>query len=288
MSEVRTAQEGPDVYESLRIATDCYYYKPFAAFFGAFELEAFSQSPVPLTQPVLDLGGNDGAFIGMLHARGVIDGVDTLLDYQLPALRAAKDRYGWRAIRGDALHLPLCAGAFNTVVCNDVISCLFDATPDTIAACLAEAYRVLSPGGVLAMTAATPAFVASLLVRRALTRLGLLRLSAWYVKAMRRRLGMTQDADEGEWRRRLRHAGFVVDHVGYFHSTRQAWWWNSMVPHPVRVFSALRFAPAPVPQRAGRGMARLFARVFREEIGLAPEAQRPTAGYLLLVAHRPE
>ena len=50
----------------LDIATTEYYYKPFAAFFGAFTLNAYSRLIPTLDRDTLDIGCGDGTFDNML------------------------------------------------------------------------------------------------------------------------------------------------------------------------------------------------------------------------------
>jgi len=99
---------------------------------------------------VLDVGCGDGALAGLLAINLGVDvaGVDTT---QLP-IGLAQQEFGKRKLRGDfrlidGYRYPFTDGAFNAVVCSDVIEHVREP-----AQMLKEMWRVLAPGGVLVVT----------------------------------------------------------------------------------------------------------------------------------------
>jgi len=104
---------------------------------------------------VLDLGCGEGRHV---HGVAMIDGVNVVgLDADGPSLTKGRDGLAQlppRApnavagfVRGDAFRLPFDDGAFDAVICSEVLEHLSDDW-----AALVEARRVLKPGGRLALT----------------------------------------------------------------------------------------------------------------------------------------
>ena len=95
--------------------------------------------------PVLEVGVGTAAIAAALAERGrTVLGVDL----SLPMLAVARDRLPGRVAAGDALRLPVRSGSVGSVVIVHVVH-LVAAVPPVIA----EAARVLRPGGTLAATA---------------------------------------------------------------------------------------------------------------------------------------
>src|SRR6266404_9683293 len=126
--------------ESLRVATEHYYWKPYKAYFDAIALEQYVQTEVHFGHPVLDLGCGDGLFSAMLRERGVLESVEVALDYSLQGLRAGNKTARQGRIQGDARALPFRRGDFASVLANASISAV---RPDVDAA-IREVHRVLT------------------------------------------------------------------------------------------------------------------------------------------------
>jgi ubiquinone/menaquinone biosynthesis C-methylase UbiE len=98
----------------------------------------------------LDLGcGTAGAGVALALADASVTGVDVserLLG--LAAIRAAEEGARLALVRGDARHLPFCGAAFDLCVCDQVIEHV-----ERYTTLLAEAHRVLRPGGLLFVSA---------------------------------------------------------------------------------------------------------------------------------------
>jgi 2-polyprenyl-3-methyl-5-hydroxy-6-metoxy-1,4-benzoquinol methylase len=94
---------------------------------------------------LLDVGSGEGHFVSLAASRGWRV---TALDYLQEGAQKTAGRLGpGRTARGDALHLPFQAGVFEAVTMWDVVEHL--PNPD---AALREAARVLTPGGLLALS----------------------------------------------------------------------------------------------------------------------------------------
>lgn len=142
MSALRSAGRGPS-WES-------YVAERFDRLAGRFKAEvpdddvrlrALVQALGPLDGlRVLDLGCGKGRFAVRLRAGGArVVGLD--LSESMLAAAPPVDR-----VRGSARRLPFAAGVFDAVVAVEVLEHL-----DTVGPVLAEAARVLRPGGVLAV-----------------------------------------------------------------------------------------------------------------------------------------
>ena len=98
---------------------------------------------------VLDLGCGDGVLTWMMHERGAqatgvdLDGLGLRLGQRELRLRGAPARL----VQADAHRLPFAAGAFDCVICTEVLEHI--ETPDRL---LAEAARVLESGGLIVVT----------------------------------------------------------------------------------------------------------------------------------------
>ena len=101
--------------------------------------------PVMSPGPLLEVGVGTGLVAQALTRRGrVVFGVDL----SLPMLRYAQGRVPGRVVAGDALRLPVRSGSVDGVVMIHVLHVVGDMTGT-----LAEAARVLRPGGRLAVSA---------------------------------------------------------------------------------------------------------------------------------------
>ena len=128
----------------------------------------------PFEAPVLDLGCGDGVFA----AAAFRPLPDCGLDPSFTALCAATKRPSARThCLGDATRLGFPEATFRTVVSNSVLEHI----PD-IEAAVAEASRVLLPGGRFVLTSPSETFGAMLLGTRALAGVGLRGPAATYAR----------------------------------------------------------------------------------------------------------
>jgi len=261
-------------------ALDAFYAKPAKALFHALELAAYARAGVRLAAPVLDLGCGDGAAAALLRRCGALDRPPACgLDLDPAALRRARRRGAHRAlVRGDAHRLPFADGAFAAVLANEMLAAL----PVAPGPALAEARRVLAPGGVLVATVPTArqrdhlwqARVAARLPRRAGERL----LARFEARSQDRTV-----LEAAGWLEAFRRAGLEVGAAVPFAAPEAVLTCGLLAVQPLRAFAALRAAPRP-----GRGLAgRLLEGRFRRLLGADAAAGRDEAGALLVAARRP-
>lgn len=112
---------------------------------STFWTDFFQRELIQRAQPlVLDLACGNGAVTG--HARGVVPGLQVYCsDYSLSALLELQRRHpGCACLVADAAHLPLADASFDLVVSQFGLEYAGEAA-------LAEAARLLAPGGILAL-----------------------------------------------------------------------------------------------------------------------------------------
>ncbi len=158
---------------------------------------------------VLDLGcGTAGAGVAVALAGARVTGLDASAHMlRLAGIRAGEDGAVVALVLGDAHRLPFADATFDVCICDQVIEHM-----EEYSSLLAEAHRVLSPGGLLLLSAPH-----RLALREGHTNLAFAswlphRLAGRYA-AWRGRRTRAEPWDvwlELPWtiRRRLRHAGF--------------------------------------------------------------------------------
>lgn len=169
----------------------------------------------PLPAPALDLGCGDGQFAEAVWGR-----VEAGADSDERAVRDARARgaYG-EVVRADAGRLPFADASFAAVASNSVLEHLPRLEP-----VLAEARRVLRPGGRLLATVHTDRLGDGLAGVRVLRALGARSLARRYEAGFARIQRHAHLYAAEEWRRRFEAAGFRVTRCeGYFPRAAAAW-----------------------------------------------------------------
>ncbi len=172
--------------------------------------EALLLGRLALPPPVLDVGCGDGLFAQLA---GTLDGAIGLDRGRRAARRAAARRVYRAVIRADAEALPFAAGSFGSVVSISTLEHV--ARLDRV---LAEAARVLRPGGRLACSVPGPEFAASLFWPRLLRGVRWERAGRAYARAVDRLFQHVNLFPVPEWRARLARHGFVVRAVYAFNT----------------------------------------------------------------------
>jgi SAM-dependent methyltransferase len=162
--------------------------------------EAHQLANVALPGPVLDLGCGAGQFASMALEGRIDAGVD--VDAKALDRAARTGRYG-ELRRADAARLPFADGQFQTVLAVSVLEHL--QRPDRA---LAEAFRVLRPGGRFVATVVLADLHAYLFYPQLLRRLGAARLASWYCRLQDHLLRHRSLLSRSRWRDLFHLAGF--------------------------------------------------------------------------------
>ena len=165
-------------------------------------LECELLSKQKFERPILDLGYGDGVFAQILFGEPVDVGVDVDPDEVERARRLAQYTELITA-PGDAI--PKESASFRTIVSNSVLEHIQDLSP-----VVAEAYRLLAPGGRFFVTIPSDQFEHYSFLARILDGLKLVGLSRRF-RRLYNRFWMHYNADSpDDWARRFETAGFRV------------------------------------------------------------------------------
>jgi SAM-dependent methyltransferase len=166
----------------------------------------------PYDSPVLDIGVGDGLFASV--ALGGL--LDAGIDVNLGSLRDARTRGVHRVlVRASATAMPFRSDYFATAISN----CVVEHIPN-LEGTLAEAWRVLRPGGTLLLTVPTNYLEENLMIPRVLRSVGLHGASRSYLGWFRRMQVHFHLLTSDEWTRAAEVAGFTVVRTRGYMSAR--------------------------------------------------------------------
>jgi SAM-dependent methyltransferase len=174
----------------------------FRALLRAVEARFYERLPV--IEPVLDLGSGDGSFARQTFARPLTAGIDPWWGPMVEARRRGAHRV---LALAEGAALPFADAAFQTVVSNSVLEHIPDLEP-----VMAEAFRVLRPGGYLLFCSPSEHFTHWLLGANVLGD----RYRRWFNRISRHHHCDGPDV----WRARLEGAGFQVEAIWHYFSPR--------------------------------------------------------------------
>lgn len=198
------------------------WFQPATALWRLFETEAVRER-LSARGRALDLGCGDGTLAPLLLERAGDarwSGVD--LDPREVAL--ARGTAVYRGLSAaSAEELPFRTGAFDLVFSNSALEHM-----DDLDRVLAEAARVLRPGGVLAFTVPSPGFHGNLLWPRLLRKLGRAATARRYLEHLDRRLCHLRYPTEPEWREALARHGLVLDRALSYLGPRATATWETL------------------------------------------------------------
>ena len=269
--------------DSLRIATEAYYWKPGKAFFEAVEVEQYAHAGIRFAHAVLDLGCGDGTFGAMLRSRGVLDGVDIALDYAMKPLSSVHKHTACGLVQADARALPLRQMSTASVLANSTLA----GVRGDVERAIVEVSRVLQDQGLLVLSVPTPRFAEELWLPKLLRKVGAVGMSRRFLARALQRLGLYTIVEEEEWRQRLEACQFRIEHVAYYCTRRHAIWFNLLNLHLMRGFAVVKVIRLRwVKQLSARLQESIFRPLVRAEV-CAPKAHtKGQAGMLLILARK--
>jgi ubiquinone/menaquinone biosynthesis C-methylase UbiE len=265
------------------LVTACrhYFYKPYAAFYNAFHLRAFTAVEVQRQHSVLDVGCFDGEFGLMLtEALGPFEdltGLELSADFIRRTGPKAKACYR-EMVEGNATKMPFADDSFHTVLfCASLISIL----PGPEKA-LEEARRVLKPGGNLILTVCTDSYDRCFFWPNQLRRLRLHRLADRLTRNINTRMNQFHRYSPDVWRKLLESHGFQVNDLFGFFSHPLCTAWSILIGTRIRGLSLLKLLPLPGLHRA---MTALSIKQIGKVYAKTPVRNPPEdCGYLMLSA----
>lgn len=153
-------------------------------------------------KPTLDIGCGFGEFGGVFFDSQVEVGVD--ISVQDLALAKESKKYK-KLLCVDARKLPFKANTFATILSISVLEHI----PKTELA-IAEAYRVLKPGGLFIFTVPTTTFYGQLFYVRLLNSLKLRRLADYYVEQLNKAFKHISMYSPQKWQQIIKKTGFTI------------------------------------------------------------------------------
>lgn len=229
--------------------------------------EAHQLAKIPLFGPVLDLGCGAGQFASLALDGRIEVGVD--VDARALDQAARTDRYGELRC-ADAVRLPFADAQFQTVLAVSVLEHL----PQPALA-LAEALRVLRPGGRFIATIVLADLHEYLFYPRLLRGLGLAGLANGYCRLQDRLLRHRSLLSRSGWQELFRNAGFETFVSRPIVAPQLTAWWDRLLLSALPYRLGLLFAWHPAWFR------RLADRCYGERI-----RERTDEGSNLLVVAR--
>lgn len=215
----------PPLSTRLRLALrvlEAHWFQPATALWRLYEAEAVRGS-LRAGGRCLDLGCGDGTLAPLLVERAG-PGRWIGLDLDPREVRLAARAGVYRGVcAAAAQRLPLASEALDLVLSNSALEHM-----DDLDRVLAEAARVLRPGGRLVFTVPSDRFHRQLLWPRALRRLGAGGLAGRYLRHLDRRLRHLRYPTPGEWTERLERYGFRVETCRGYASGRVSAAWETL------------------------------------------------------------
>lgn len=242
----------------LEISTRYYFWKPYMAYFDAFELRAYRDVGWKPTGRVLDVGCQNGIFGQMLKEllrfETRLIGVD-LHERSLPEAAQRTSVYA-ELLKSDVANLPFDAETFDSVFANSMLCSIL---PDPKQG-IREISRVLKQDGTFVCTVPTNLLLQHLWLREFLERIGLGRIGRWYGHRFCKRVGVFWAFTLDEWMRAIEESGLEIHIVLPYITADILRRWSLFTPHILRVCGLLKLIPLkPIQTLATLGLRRLMA-----------------------------
>ena len=276
-------QVSPHPEKVLQDAARQFFYKPYIAFFRAFELRAYHCVNTRLEAPAVDLGCGDGGFGDVLRTSlgqsTCFRGFDTCPR----ALQSAEKnhRQSYQELNtASATNLPLEDGEVRTLVANG----LLEAVQPGLQEAIVEIGRILHKEGTFYCTVPTDRFGYEAFGTTFWTRLGFSSRADSYRNKLNRRMTNFNLLTREEWEKCLTEAGLHVERVvGFFPASLERTW-SLLTWTPLRIFSASRLIPLASLHQL---LAKMLYRMFLSEFSRTPvDADPATCSYILLVVRK--
>ena len=166
-------------------------------------VEAKHLSRVNLKRPLLDIGCGFGEFAGVFFNSHVEMGVD--IDYE-NLVEAMKGKKYLSLSRADARNLPFADGSFSSVISISTLEHIRG-----VEKAIKEAYRVLKPGGIIAITVLTDKIADCLFYGPLLRRIGFAKLGSLYTDLYNKVFKHHTVLEKKEWEKQIARVGFKIE-----------------------------------------------------------------------------
>jgi len=264
--------------KSLDVATETYYWKPYAAFARTIELNAYIQSNAEFSEPFLDLGCGDGGIAEMLLKLGLAQGNPVGIDISHTELKKAAVKSKHKGLaNASANFLPFRDEQFSSIVCNGVLCSI----PEGVDLALNEIHRVLKPGGNIVVTVPTDHFVEILLFPKLLGMFSA-KLQQRYINKLNGRLPHFNAYSIELWKEKFSDNNLSVLNTELYFNNFQGTVWNILTMHLLRMFSVLKLVKIKFIQSLVKAI--LF-KIFGFLLSKKNDADKPR-GYMLIVAQK--
>ncbi len=209
----------PDPHRDyLKLLLSQYWFAPPVALWRAVELRVLAEEPFP--RPILDLGCGDGLIAQVLFAdEPPLEAGFDPWEEQLRKAVASGVYVGVQLAQGSAMPYP--DATFATVYSNSVLEHIPDLMP-----VLAEAARVLKPGGRFIATVPSDAFRRLLAGYRARVEVGDFNGAAAYADSVDHFLAHYRYPSPGQWDEMLRRVGLRLQSSRYYIPAETAAAWD--------------------------------------------------------------
>lgn len=173
-------------------------------------VEARVYQDLTLVSPVLDLGCGDGHFASRTFNKPIEVGIDP---WTGPSKQAAVSGAYGQVLQAEGASIPFPDHSFNTIISNSVLEHI----PD-VDAVIAEAARIIAPGGQFIFCVPNHQFLSNLSVSNFFDRIHLKFLADWY-RSFFNKISRHHHCDDPEtWIKRLRENGFTVEKYWHYFS----------------------------------------------------------------------
>lgn len=270
--------------EPLDISTKYYFWKPYAAYFKAFELKAYRDfTSFPNDGRILDLGCSDGTFAQMLKEllefKTQLIGVD--YDENQVQCAAQKKFLYSQVLQLDASNLTFQDESFDAVFANQVLHCLGSGsdstTPEKV---IKEVSRILKKDGMFMFTVATDLADRHVCVAEFLKNIGLSSLANFYRQKWRQRGLFVSTFSREQWLDLLKENGLSIQNAVPFISADINYRWSLLSIYPLLFMKIFKIIPLKqVHNLVAKIMKQLMISSYNRQATTIP----PEDGHYILV-----